>query len=176
MFHGEVRKVRPKAEMTQNVVTYPVEVSTDNADGTLRPYLTANVQFEVNRRENVLTVPNAALRYEPDESRIAPDAREAWASAQNEGDGGRGEGRASAGGRPGRRGRARRAAGPRGPAAGIGANGGTRRDGGPTSRPAADATTRPSPPNRNSAKPPCGSARANSSAPSQLRRASPTAS
>jgi HlyD family secretion protein len=85
-FTGSVRKVRPKAEMTQNVVTYLVEVNTDNSDRTLFPYLSADVRFEVNRREGVLTVPNAALRYTPPQDKIAPDAREAEASAANKAD------------------------------------------------------------------------------------------
>ncbi|MCC7350057.1 MAG: efflux RND transporter periplasmic adaptor subunit [Phycisphaerales bacterium] len=75
MFHGSVNKVRLNASMTQNVVTYTVEVNTDNANGKLLPYLTANVQFEVNRRDGVLMVPNAALRWTPQERQIAPDAQ-----------------------------------------------------------------------------------------------------
>jgi HlyD family secretion protein len=86
-FTGSVRKVRPKAEMTQNVVTYLVEVNTDNSDRTLRPYLSADVKFEVSRREGVLTVPNAALRYSPPPEKIVPEAREAEASAASKGDG-----------------------------------------------------------------------------------------
>jgi HlyD family secretion protein len=64
-FRGEVGKVRLNASMTQNVVTYTVEVITDNASGRLLPYLTANVKFEMNRLEGVLLVPNAALRWTP---------------------------------------------------------------------------------------------------------------
>jgi HlyD family secretion protein len=84
-FKGEVKLVRPKAEMTQNVVTYLVEVTTDNSDYSLIPYLSADVKFEVARAEDVLTVPNAALRYSPDDDRIAPDAREAEASSEEGG-------------------------------------------------------------------------------------------
>ena len=51
--------------MTQNVVTYTIEVDTDNSDGKLLPYLTANAQFEIGRRQDVLLVPNAALRWSP---------------------------------------------------------------------------------------------------------------
>jgi HlyD family secretion protein len=51
--------------MTQNVVTYTVEVVTDNSSGKLLPYLTANAQFETGRKEKVLMVPNAALRWTP---------------------------------------------------------------------------------------------------------------
>lgn len=64
-FKGVVRKVRLNATMTQNVVTYTVEIATDNADLTLLPYLTANVSFITGKREQVLTVPNAALRFTP---------------------------------------------------------------------------------------------------------------
>lgn len=64
-FRGEVTQVRLNAKMTQNVVVYTVVITTDNSDLKLLPYLTANVTFEVNRRENVLTVPNSALRYTP---------------------------------------------------------------------------------------------------------------
>ncbi len=76
-FHGQVGKVRLNASMTQNVVTYTVVVNTDNADGKLLPYLTANVQFISGRRENVLAVPNAALRWEPQANDIAPEFRQA---------------------------------------------------------------------------------------------------
>ncbi|MBQ9336121.1 MAG: efflux RND transporter periplasmic adaptor subunit [Lentisphaeria bacterium] len=64
-FKGSVRKVRLNATMSQNVVTYVVEVETDNSDGTLLPYLTANVKFILAERKGVLTVPNAAFRFTP---------------------------------------------------------------------------------------------------------------
>jgi HlyD family secretion protein len=79
-FVGEVGKVRLNATMTQNVVTYTVEVVTDNSSGKLLPYLTANVQFEVSKHDNVLMVPNVALRWSPtSQDQIAPDARDASA-------------------------------------------------------------------------------------------------
>lgn len=64
-FEGVVTQRRLNAMSTQNVVTYTVVVSTDNPGGKLLPYLTANVQFLLDSRENVLTVPNAALRWRP---------------------------------------------------------------------------------------------------------------
>jgi len=76
-FRGEVRKVRLNATMTQNVVTYTVEIVTSNADLKLLPYLTANVRFITDQREQVLTVPNAALRWSP----IGVDAAPASAPA-----------------------------------------------------------------------------------------------
>lgn len=81
-FTGQVRKVRLNATMTQNVVTYTVEIVTDNASLKLLPYLTANVRFVVEKRENVITVPNAALRWSP--ASEAPTAAGAGQrSAQN---------------------------------------------------------------------------------------------
>jgi len=64
-FHGTVTQIRMNAQMTQNVVTYTVIVTTENPKLRLLPYLTANVLFEVERKENVLLVPNAALRWKP---------------------------------------------------------------------------------------------------------------
>ena len=75
-FQGEVGKIRLNATMTQNVVTYTVEVNTDNSDGKLIPYLTANLKFMVAERHNVLLVPNAALRWIPQPDQIAPDFRQ----------------------------------------------------------------------------------------------------
>jgi HlyD family secretion protein len=66
-FRGEVGKVRLNASMTQNVVTYTVEIVTDNSNGRLLPYLTANV----------FLVPNAALRWKPAPDQVAPEFREA---------------------------------------------------------------------------------------------------
>lgn len=76
VFRGTVGKTRLNATMTQNVVTYTVEVNADNPDLTLLPYLTANVQFELQNHPNVLLVPNAALRWYPTEvQQVAPDVR-----------------------------------------------------------------------------------------------------
>jgi HlyD family secretion protein len=74
-FKGEVGKVRLNATMTQNVVTYTVEVVTDNSSGKLLPYLTANVNFETSRKDNVLQVANAALRWQPRPEQISPVSR-----------------------------------------------------------------------------------------------------
>ena len=74
-FKGEVGKIRLNATMTQNVVTYTVEVETDNSNGKLLPYLTANVNFETIRKDNVLQVANAALRWQPRPEQIAPEFR-----------------------------------------------------------------------------------------------------
>ncbi len=72
VFKGEVGKIRLNASMTQNVVTFTVEVITDNSSGKLLPYLTASVQFELARREDVLQVPNTALRWTPKPEQVPP--------------------------------------------------------------------------------------------------------
>jgi HlyD family secretion protein len=82
-FHGRVGKIRLNATMTQNVVTYTVEVVTDNSNGKLLPYLTANVQFEVARHANVLTVPDAALRWMPRPEEIAVNPAEMLGPSAN---------------------------------------------------------------------------------------------
>ena len=76
-FSGTVNKIRLNATMSQNVVTYVVEISTDNSSGRLLPYLTANVQFVKKQSRNTLTVPNAALRYTPEKEMISPEFRQA---------------------------------------------------------------------------------------------------
>ena len=80
-FVGQVGKVRLNAQMTQNVVTYTVEIVTDNSNGRLLPYLTANVHFELDRHKNVLQVPNAALKWTPSPDQILPGAAPASACA-----------------------------------------------------------------------------------------------
>jgi HlyD family secretion protein len=74
-FRGTVGKVRLNASMTQNVVIYTVEVITENKEGRLLPYLSANVQFELRHLDNVLRVPEAALRWTPPADQIAPQYR-----------------------------------------------------------------------------------------------------
>jgi HlyD family secretion protein len=76
-FTGIVDQIRLNAMQTNNVVTYTVVVNTDNSNLKLLPYLTANLQFHVEHRDDVLTVPNGALRYRPALDRIDPEFR-AW--------------------------------------------------------------------------------------------------
>lgn len=97
-FRGTVSKIRLNAAMTQNVVTYTVEITTDNPDGKLLPYLTANIRFEVDQRQDVLTVPNAALRWTPLLEQVAPESREAF--QRGEAGGRRGAGGPGRGGSP----------------------------------------------------------------------------
>ncbi|HPS43154.1 MAG TPA: efflux RND transporter periplasmic adaptor subunit [Treponemataceae bacterium] len=64
-FAGKVETIHLVPTTTDNVVTYTVIIEVENADGTLLPGMTADVEFIVSKSENALLVPNAALRYEP---------------------------------------------------------------------------------------------------------------
>lgn len=64
-FKGIVSQVRNAPIITQNVVTYDVVILVDNRELLLKPGMTANVTIEVRKFENVLKVPNAAIRYRP---------------------------------------------------------------------------------------------------------------
>ena len=70
-FQGRVRQVRNAPISVQNVVTYNVVVGVDNRDLRLKPGMTANVSIIVARKEQVLKVPNAALRFTPPKSERA---------------------------------------------------------------------------------------------------------
>lgn len=64
-FSGKILEVRLDPQTVQNVVTYSVIIGVDNRDLYLKPGMTANITMTVDRRENVLKIPNAALRYLP---------------------------------------------------------------------------------------------------------------
>jgi HlyD family secretion protein len=65
-FSGTVRKIEPQAQTEQNVTMFPVLVRIDNKEGLLRPGMNSEVEIHIGRRENVLAVPNAALRTQRD--------------------------------------------------------------------------------------------------------------
>jgi HlyD family secretion protein len=89
VFQGQVAQIRLNATMTQNVVTYTVVVAFDNPDSKVLPYLTANVQFEVERHPHVLQVPNVALRWTPRPEQVSPDVRQTAATSSSGTEGGR---------------------------------------------------------------------------------------
>ena len=64
-FKGVVRQVRLSPTTVSNVVTYTVVVSVDNEDLKLKPGMTANVSIITSRHEDVLCVPNMALKFSP---------------------------------------------------------------------------------------------------------------
>ncbi len=65
LFTGIVEEIRLSSTTLQNVVTYPVVVAAANPDLKLLPGMTANLSFEVDRRPQVVKIPNAALRFFP---------------------------------------------------------------------------------------------------------------
>ena len=87
-FEGVVSKIRLNATMSQNVVTYVVEITTDNSSLKLLPYLTANVKFVLDSRKNVLAVPNAAFRFKPEDI-AAPEVGKGQRVLWIAGDGGK---------------------------------------------------------------------------------------
>jgi len=64
-FSGSVTQIRSAPITVQNVVTYVVVVQVDNRDLLLKPGMTANVSIETARKEGVLKLPSAALRFKP---------------------------------------------------------------------------------------------------------------
>jgi len=66
MFHGVVYQVRMNATSIQNVVTYDTIVNFDNPELKLFPGMTAYVSIPVASVNDVVKIPNAALRYKPD--------------------------------------------------------------------------------------------------------------
>ncbi len=64
-FKGRVVQIRSAPITVQNVVTYIVVVEVDNRGLKLKPGMTANVSIETGRRENVIRLPSAALRFRP---------------------------------------------------------------------------------------------------------------
>jgi HlyD family secretion protein len=89
IFEGTVRQVRLQPTTISNVVTYTVVVDAKNEEGLLLPGMTATVDFITESRENVLTVPNTALRFTPleDVMQEAFEKRRAE-RGDNRGDGG----------------------------------------------------------------------------------------
>src|SRR5574341_943729 len=69
-FKGKVVQIRQAPINVQNVITYDVVVAVPNPDFKLFPGMTANVKILVDRREHVLRIPSAALRFRP------PDLKE----------------------------------------------------------------------------------------------------
>jgi HlyD family secretion protein len=65
-FTGKVRQVRLAPVVDQNVVSYVTVIDVPNPELQLKPGMTANVAITIARANDVLKVPNAALRYRPD--------------------------------------------------------------------------------------------------------------
>lgn len=64
-FEGVVRQVRNAPTTNQGVVTYDAVIDVENPDLSLRPGMTANVTFVLEKVDNAIKIPNAALRFKP---------------------------------------------------------------------------------------------------------------
>jgi HlyD family secretion protein len=73
-FTGRVDQVRLQPITVQNVVTYNTLIAVDNPGGRLMPGMTATVSVIVQRRDNVLRLPAAALRFRPEGWQPGPGA------------------------------------------------------------------------------------------------------
>ena len=71
VFRGQITQIRQAPINVQNVVTYDVVIGVSNPDLKLFPGMTANVRILVARHQNVLRVPNAALRFRPQDGASA---------------------------------------------------------------------------------------------------------
>lgn len=83
-FKGSVKQLRLNPTTTQNVVTYNVVVEVENLDQVLLPGMTAYVSIVVAQKKDVLTVPNAALRYRPTTDTAKTDATKETAKGNGE--------------------------------------------------------------------------------------------
>jgi len=72
---GTIVQVRLSSTEEQNVITYPVIVESPNTDLKLLPGMTANLSFQIDKREGIIRVPNAALRFYPPREKVHPDDR-----------------------------------------------------------------------------------------------------
>lgn len=66
-FHGKLSQIRYGAITNQNVINYDCVIEVNNSDLKLLPSMTANVSIVIAERNDVLKVPNAALRFRPPE-------------------------------------------------------------------------------------------------------------
>jgi HlyD family secretion protein len=64
-FKGTIQQMRLNPQNVQNVVTYNVVIDVSNPEQKLKPGMTANLEITIDERNDVLKVPNAALRFTP---------------------------------------------------------------------------------------------------------------
>lgn len=95
-FEGVVQQIRLNPTSQQNVVTYNVRISVSNPEQILLPGMTAYVTIGVQQRDDVLLVPNAALRFKPENGQNSPST--ATSPAAGPSGGGKGKKRDGQGG------------------------------------------------------------------------------
>lgn len=95
-FDGQIQQMRLNPVTVQNVVTYNVVIDVTNPEQKLKPGMTANLTITIDERNNVLKVPNSALRFTPQDAAGRGNRNRADASGQGQGQGsgqGGGQGR-----------------------------------------------------------------------------------
>ena len=85
-FDGKIAEMRLNPVNVQNVVTYNVVINVDNPEQKLKPGMTANLMITIDERNDVLKVPNSALRFTPQ------DRQRGGQNGQNQGQAGQGQG------------------------------------------------------------------------------------
>jgi HlyD family secretion protein len=95
-FKGTIQQMRLNPQTVQNVVTYNVVIDVANPEQKLKPGMTANLTITIDERNDVLKVPNAALRFTPQSSDVSTGS---WRGGSGNGSGGsrRGAGQQSNG-------------------------------------------------------------------------------
>jgi HlyD family secretion protein len=86
-FDGKIAEMRLNPVNVQNVVTYNVVINVENPEQKLKPGMTANLTITIDERNNVLKVPNSALRFTPQDAN-----RQRTGAGQGQGQG-QGQGR-----------------------------------------------------------------------------------
>jgi HlyD family secretion protein len=84
-FDGTVRQIRKAPEISQNVVSYSVVIRAENPDELMLPGMTTLVEIETSRKDQVLQVPNAALRFEMPPESVSGDTQADDPAAQEAG-------------------------------------------------------------------------------------------
>lgn len=88
-FDGQIEQMRLNPVNVQNVVTYNVVIDVNNPEQKLKPGMTANLTITIDERNNVLKVPNSALRFTPQDA----NRQRGTGAAAGAGAGGQGQGR-----------------------------------------------------------------------------------
>jgi HlyD family secretion protein len=84
-FDGKIQQMRLNPTSNQNVVTYNVVIDVSNPEQKLKPGMTANLTITIDERNNVLKVPNAALRFTPQDNQRGSSQRGNGSRGQNRG-------------------------------------------------------------------------------------------
>src|SRR5690606_17820273 len=101
VYHATVNKVFFGSTLTNNIVTYSTELGVDNDDLSLRPGMTATADIFIERKQDILTVPNSALRFDPAAAAMLGKKEEEDRTLVQQLGGGRRWGRGGGSGAPG---------------------------------------------------------------------------